>query len=1200
VRRVCGRLAWAALLLLPSLVSAADRVVLQLQWEHEFQYAGYYAAKWQGFYERAGLEVEIRPGFTEDGRFLSASRALLEGEADFAIGGLDILLEQGRGADFKILAPVFQRSPNGLFALAATAGAPRLDTVNDLIGRRIAVVRGDLTSVAIESLLRRRGLDGDKVNYVDEPVAVQTLVGDRADVIVTYEPSALYGAQELGVRLNDLDPERFGLQSYGDTLYTLATTVSRRPDLVRRFVDASLEGWRYALANRVEIADRISAELPRHRYRYDDPRSYNRLFADLIDKYVQYPAVELGHIDRHRFQQMYSSLAMSDRIEQDFNLEDLFVDLDAAAGWRYAGLLPSLLAGLLALLAGVLWWQRLPIPSMLAAAAAMVVLEFIAEGVLRDQHQESVRQRLLERLADVSGSLQSQLSFNLSLLNGLASFVAANPDMSQAEFENYARAVLRREAMLVNLAAAPDMVIRYVHPRVGNEAALGLDYRRSAEQWPAVRRVMESGRLVVAGPLDLVQGGRAFIGRAPVYLDEGTSRPWGLVSAPIRSDALYQAAGIPEFEARFDLAMRRADDLGDGEAFYGDDALFDAPRAVIVDVDVGGSRFQLAAAAREMDRLPAGTMLLQRVLAGLVALAVLLMMWWRHRNLRSRDAFNAALARSAEFLREVESVADVGGWRLDRQRRFVELSDNARRLLQLGPDSAASLNDLERLLPSEAVRTLHEYLETAFAGGGEFALEVPASRADGSWQGWLRIVADPVEKSGTTEELVGAMLDISEQKEAEQIIAFHAKYDALTELPNRGEFRERLSDAMATCRRQHNQLAVLFIDLDNFKSINDNLGHAGGDELLRQVADRLRGCVRDSDLLARQSGDEFAAMLQNVRGESGAYRVAEHILAELSKPFRIGASEVFCGASIGIAMYPGDAEDADTLLVNADQAMYEVKSSGRNGWHFYTREMQERSESRHRMFNDIRAALENGEFVVHYQPIVDVASGAVVACEALARWQRADGSWVSPGQFVEVAEETGLINRIDRFVASEALRFLAEECAGVGLSINVSPRVFSAKDQSLQRWLDIVVAGRRSTRVSVEITERLLIDETETAREALQRLSEQGLGISIDDFGTGYSSLSYLVRFPVTTIKIDRSFVWGIGESPAEETLVDTMLLMAQRLGLRVVAEGVETQAQLDYLRDKGCDLAQGFFIARPMSGDDFRRFCDGPGNAGR
>jgi len=325
---------------------------------------------------------------------------------------------------------------------------------------------------------------------------------------------------------------------------------------------------------------------------------------------------------------------------------------------------------------------------------------------------------------------------------------------------------------------------------------------------------------------------------------------------------------------------------------------------------------------------------------------------------------------------------------------------------------------------------------------------------------------------------------------------------------------------------------------------------------------------------------------------SPGWRIVDNIVATVALPYALRTHQVYCGASVGISFFPDDAGDGDTLIIKADQAMYEVKKSGRNGWLFYTEEMQKKSERRHDLYNQLVEALKQEALTVYYQPIFSLKENRIVGCEALARWPQADGSFVPPDVFIPLAEESGLVIRIDLLVLQAARDFVStlntEFNEALRLSVNVSTRLLYMRDDSAQAWFHLIKSPG-NVPLTVEITERVLVEDAARALQLLNELSSAGVSISIDDFGTGYSGLNYLSRFPVHGLKIDRSFVEKIGQMKTEEALVETMLLMAAKLHLAVVAEGVETQEQLDFLRAADCDLVQGYFLGRPLPAAQFR-----------
>lgn len=826
---------------------------------------------------------------------------------------------------------------------------------------------------------------------------------------------------------------------------------------------------------------------------------------------------------------------------------------------------------------------------LLALLAAGMVLghqlfeRWFAES-LRDEHVLALN----ERVSGLHFRLESRLANNLALVNSLAAFISAYPDFTPEQYEQYAAHVLAREPSLVNLAAAPDMVVRYIYPESGNEAVLGLDYMQQPDQREAIERVVATETMVVAGPVELVQGGKAVIGRAPVFVDDGAGRRvlWGIVSAPMLLDEIH--GPIERLEAATDIriSIRGLDGLGPaGQVFYGEPALFEQSLRVVMPINVGGGAWQLVAATATDPVTAHWGVWLGRAGTPVFGCILLLALWRRRLNQEARYLLEHRVLQNERFLRAVEGVSGVGGWRLNHAGCLTDLSEQARELFglqqQQGP---VPLSELQRTFAPASVALIQDQLLVALRQQNGFSVELPLQRQQGG-PVWLLLKAEPEASAGGDPELIGAVQDVTRAKEKDSLIQYQANYDALTDLPNRTLFMERLNNALWHARRSDMPVAVIFLDLDNFKSVNDNLGHDVGDDLLVEVARRIRSSVRREDTVARYSGDEFVAILPELPSISVVMRIAAEMVACMSEPFLLGDTRTYCSASIGVALFPDDAGDADTLLIKADQAMYEAKRRGRNGWQFYTAEMQLESERKHRLYNELLQALEQNALTVHYQPIFEASSLKLLGCEALIRWRHGD-IWVSPEDFVTVAEERGIINRLDCLVLTRALADMAElrrqHGIGLDLAVNVSPRLLQMRDRYSRDWLQQVRA-ERETRITVEITERMLVENAASAGQMLAELAACGVRVSIDDFGTGYSSLGYLSRFSVQAIKIDRSFVSRIGNSGTEESLIESMVHMASKLGIESIAEGVETEAQIAFLRDLDCTALQGFGLARPM-----------------
>ena len=433
--------------------------------------------------------------------------------------------------------------------------------------------------------------------------------------------------------------------------------------------------------------------------------------------------------------------------------------------------------------------------------------------------------------------------------------------------------------------------------------------------------------------------------------------------------------------------------------------------------------------------------------------------------------------------------------------------------------------------------------------------------------------------------------DLMIRRSYEERLRRQAHYDDLTGLPNRVLMLDRLGQAIAAANREKTITALLFIDLDRFKDVNDTLGHTAGDELLKDAAERLRDCVREHDTLARIGGDEFIVVLPAVDTASAVQRVAERIVAAFSTPFTLHRQEHFVTTSIGITLFPDDGADGQELLRNADLAMYKAKELGRNGYHFFTQEINQRMQERHAMEGRLRGAVARGELILHYQPVIDLTENRPVSVEALLRWRQPDGRLTMPGVFIPVAEEMGLIKGMGDWVMSTALDELRSLVNGPmplkRVAINVSPRQLQTQGFADYVRLLLTEADLAPDCLELEITEGVLLDDTPEVAVNLKMLCDLGVRLAIDDFGTGFSSLGYLQRYPFDTLKIDRSFVADAVLNPSAGRLVETIIAMAHGLGLEVVAEGVETTEQLAFLSERGCDNVQGYLFGKPVAPDE-------------
>jgi len=451
---------------------------------------------------------------------------------------------------------------------------------------------------------------------------------------------------------------------------------------------------------------------------------------------------------------------------------------------------------------------------------------------------------------------------------------------------------------------------------------------------------------------------------------------------------------------------------------------------------------------------------------------------------------------------------------------------------------------------------------------------------------WFRVLVTPQDARGERGAVV-MHLNVTETVEAQQRLTHLAHFDSLTGLPNRLLFRERLKSALAMVQRQNGRLAVMFIDLDRFKVINDTLGHLAGDALLQQVAQRISACLRSSDTVGRLGGDEFAVLVPDPEGEFDVSVVARRLVEALAQPVVLEGQELFVSASIGITLYPDDCNDLEMLIRNADTAMYRAKELGRNNFQFYTAAMNARVEQQLQMETDLRRAVQREEFILHYQPKVSGSNGTITGFEALLRWQHPLRGLVSPLEFIPLLEETGLIVPVGTWVlqqaCAEAARWHQQGHTGLSVAVNLSARQLQSAELVSDVQQALANSGLPAHALELELTESLLMSHVEDNIAVLNRLKGMGVRLSVDDFGTGYSSLAYLKRLPLDSVKVDRAFVQDITADPGDASITRAVITMAHNLRLKVVAEGVETEGQIALLVANHCDEMQGYYFSRPV-----------------
>ncbi|KAF1046806.1 MAG: putative signaling protein [Herbaspirillum frisingense] len=802
------------------------------------------------------------------------------------------------------------------------------------------------------------------------------------------------------------------------------------------------------------------------------------------------------------------------------------------------------------------------------------------------------------------------------------------------------------------LERAPDspsyLVVDYVEPVAGNEAALGLDQTGNPIVMKTLDAALASGRPASTLPMRLAQSGpgeRGLLVIQPVYRggvqpSDPLARRAALIgdtSAVLQVTELVQkildGAGLTE-DQEIGLRIYIGQQASDASLVYRHDSapspghwldhllklgsLFRQPSNTMTSFDIAGQTWhmEISIPPRSVfaDHYGSLLILLAGVIASLLGAAYMRALSMRsHRVQQLVEDKTAELRTTNALLSDDIKARRLAESALQLRHQAIEASANAIIILSAQEPEYAieyvnpAFARITGFSASEAVGKSIRFLEGRDSDPEGFETVWIAMREkrehnvvlrnyhkDGS-ELWNDFYIAPVkDENGAVTHFVAALYDITSMKRYEAELEFQASRDTLTGLINRHMLRHHLEQAIGVAERQKQALWVVFVDLDRFKFVNDTLGHKAGDTLLRTVAGRLRAAVREADTVARLGGDEFIMILPEQDELTLDTRSLQRIMDAVAAPVTLGGHTLFMTCSIGVACYPSDGTDGETLIKHADIAMYRGKQTGRNNFQFYTPAMNEQALERLRIEGDLRSALDNGEFLLHYQPKVDLASGRVVGSEALIRWQHPQLGMVSPARFIGLAEETGLILPIGAWV----LRAACTQCRqwqlsghdDISVSVNLSVGQFLQKDL-VSSIADVLEdTGLPPASLELELTESLMMTDVEHAIGILAGLKELGVRLSIDDFGTGYSSLAYLKRFPIDVLKIDRSFVRDITIDADDAAITASIISLARHLKLRVIAEGVETDEQLDYLRHYGCDEIQGYLFSPPVPAEKFEQ----------
>ncbi|WP_136617762.1 MULTISPECIES: bifunctional diguanylate cyclase/phosphodiesterase [Mesorhizobium] len=869
----------------------------------------------------------------------------------------------------------------------------------------------------------------------------------------------------------------------------------------------------------------------------------------------------------------------------------------------------------------VMAWTSLP------AAIAVVVL--LIAGLFAD-HQSSIvaeqalRVDVAKEMNLVRANLEGNVNGDLQLARGLIATIVTEPNMSQARFAKLAESLFREKTHLRNIAAAPGLVISLMYPMEGNEKAVGLDFRKDEKQREAVLRARDTKQLVLAGPVELKQGGQAFIGRFPVFLDRDrpTETFWGIVAAVIDIQKLYEDSGLLDKKLPIEIALTGKDALGQsGARFYGPAHVME-DNPVTAEVRLPTGSWQISAIPKAgWNATPRNAWILRLAMligGALVVVPIVIagrLFEQRHKHYTDLRRSERRLAQLSERLELALSASQIGVWEQDLDSDIIYWDDRLNEIYGKPADGEPrTFEEWSRSIhPDDLEQAKRDFVQGVATGiysseyrvilldGGVRHLRARAkSYKDGIDHKMVGAEWDVTADVALTRELEQAK-DLAETRHAELEAAtarneHTALHDTLTGLPNRRNLDTMLDSHAATGSTAGSGAALLHLDLDRFKQINDTLGHAVGDAVLIHTANVLTSTIRPADFVARVGGDEFVVVCRNDISIGQLKQLAERIIQRLREPVPYKDHQCRIGVSIGIAVDVEGPIDGPRLMVNADIALYRAKSRGRNRYEFFTEDLQSEIVRTKRVADEILGGLERNEFVPHYQLQFDAKTLEVAGVEALARWNHPTDGLQTPAGFLKIAEELNVVSIIDRLVLEQTLHdFDQWQRAGLLVpraSVNVSAK--RLQDEELINSLTSL--SIKPGTVSFELLESIFLDDNDELMVwNVNQIKELGIDIEIDDFGTGHASIVSLLKLQPQRLKIARQLISPIAESAQQREVVQSIVQIGRSLGVEVIAEGVETMQQAKILKDLGCDILQGYALSRPMSAHGIMKFLSSP-----
>lgn len=1195
---------------------AAEDITLQLKWRHQFQFAGYYAAQQQGYYRDEGVNVHIIEGRKDR----PPVQQVLSGQADYSIGDAEILVSRISGKPLVALAAIFQHSPGVLLSLQQS----NIQHPRDLVGKRIMMSSDDQGVFQFKAMLLKQHLDINQMTIVPHTWRLQDLIEGKVDVISAYAMDEPEQLKQMGYSPAIITNQSYGIDFYGDVLFTSERELNAHPERVDAFLRATKKGWLYALSHQEEMAEYI-ATMPGVAKRGINKEALVRE-AGMMQPYVLTEVVPWGHMNEERWYAIAQTLA-------EYGLVPPYVDLK---GFVYQG-------DMLVKRPYMVWLGRgVSILLLILGVTFLWNLQIRRQVVHRTQalQNEIHRRTQAEHLLKVAGSVAKIGGWMIDIKTGIVHWsdeVAALHEMPAGSTPTV------EEGMSLFVAEYQPLIKNALKKCIEE----GIAYDLELEKLTANGRrfwVRAMGQPVrdAAGEIVRLQGSLQDI-TAQKQLEaikQGQNRIQAMMLADVSLHEILNTAAqlielqFPGTSCGIMLLDKEGLHLRHAALSALPLAYTQAMDDVALDAGQISSLTQGRVIAKDIHAYPIGEEKQALALScGLQACwsAPILSRSWHALGVLAvyRRHPHTPVAVEIDF---VESYAQILGLAIEREQ-----SDEQLNLLRSG---ISRLNDIVMITEAPVQAPMQQkivFLNEAFtritgsslahlSGSSPFDIFTTATpvreleRIKQAFQQMLPITAEVVTSSPEGESVslemdalplhdrggrhthwVLVLRDVTERKQADAQIRQLAYYDTMTGLPNRLLLQEKLSSHLRKAMRKKTGGALLFIDIDNFKTLNDTHGHDIGDALLVEVAKRIKDSVRRLDTVSRLGGDEFVVVLDGLNrdpqlAEKQARIVCEKIVAAFEQPFNLNHYQHYTSPSIGIALFDCDEpSQAEELLRRADMAMYKAKEAGRNGYQFFDTLMETELLQRVALEADLHIAIEQQQFLLHFQPQYN-QQHAIVGAEALIRWHHPERGLIMPSQFISMAESSGQIAQIGHWVLQRACQVLLEwsehpQLRTLVLSVNVSPKQYLQPDfvQEVQRM--VAETGIHPGKLKLELTESMLVHNVEDIIAKMTALRDVGVCFSLDDFGTGYSSLSYLKRLPFDQLKIDQSFVRDMLNGNDHESIVNAIISLGHSLQLEVLAEGVETEAQLRMLRALGCQIFQGYYFTRPLAMELFEQW---------